>query len=248
MPNSATLLDDRAQLLKKIRKLQQSKDHLEALVQTGNLDSILEGVIYPALRFVRGHLRNARRPGTARRWEQHDKVLYLFSNSLYSLSVFKRSPRAYSLLCMFLCLPSVRTLLRVLENVRMEPGIDKHVLEMMHRLGNKMSDQERFCTLMFDEMSLKKKRLLYNDKKGLIDGYVDYGTQGRSNNVADHALVLMIQGLQRPYKQPVAYYFSKHSAPADGAAETPSFSQVRGKVRSFLPFFFVGGTQDLCVT
>ncbi len=95
-PTKASLLDDRAQLLKKIRKLQQSKDHLEALVQTRNLDSILEGVVSPALRsFVRGHLRNARRPGTARRWEQHKKVL--------ALSVFKRSPRAYRLLCRFLC-------------------------------------------------------------------------------------------------------------------------------------------------
>lgn len=40
--------------------------------------------------------------------------------------------------------------------------------------------------------------------------YVDLGAiWGEKNEIADHALVLMIHGLKKTWKQPIAFYFTK---------------------------------------
>jgi hypothetical protein len=40
------------------------------------------------------------------------------------------------------------------------------------------------------------------------ESFEDCGSQGRTCNIANHAHVLMILGLRRKWKQPVAYSFS----------------------------------------
>jgi len=56
---------------------------------------------------------------------------------------------------------------------------------------------------MFDEMS---DNLHFNQKFGCIDGFKDLGSHGRTSNTENHALVFLLRGLRKRWKQPVAYY------------------------------------------
>ena len=68
-----------------------------------------------------------------------------------------------------------------------------------------MSDGDNVCCLMFDEMSIRE-HLHFNQKFGCIDGFEDLGSHGRTSSIANHALVFMLRGLRKKWKQPVAYY------------------------------------------
>jgi hypothetical protein len=48
--------------------------------------------------------------------------------------------------------------------------------------------------------------LHFNQKFGCIDGFEDLGRHGRTSNTENHALVFMLRGLRKRWKQPVAYY------------------------------------------
>jgi len=76
----------------------------------------------------------------------------------------------------------------------------------------KMSDIDRYCCLLFDEMSIREN-VRFNQKLDCIEGYEDYGTE-RTCHIANHALVFMVRGLHRKWKQPVAYYFIRGSTNA----------------------------------
>ena len=72
----------------------------------------------------------------------------------------------------------------------------------MHSTDN---DGYNVCCLMFDEMSIREN-LHFNQKFGCIHGFEDLGGHGGTSNIANHALVFMLHGLCKRWKQPVAYY------------------------------------------
>jgi hypothetical protein len=67
---------------------------------------------------------------------------------------------------------------------------------------------------MFDEMSIREN-LHFNQKFDCIEGFENRGNQGRTQNIADHALVFMIRGQCRKWRQPVAYCFTCGSTRAE---------------------------------
>lgn len=69
---------------------------------------------------------------------------------------------------------------------------------------------DRYCSLMFDEISLHSG-FHYHVHKQIIFGFEDLRELGRSNKPANHALVLIIRGLRKPGKQVDTYYFSQLS-------------------------------------
>jgi hypothetical protein len=73
-----------------------------------------------------------------------------------------------------------------------------------------MFGKDLFCCLMFDEMSIREN-LRFNQKFDCIEGFEDLGRQRWTCNIANHALVFMVRGLRRKWKQSVAYYFSRGS-------------------------------------
>ncbi|PNF26456.1 hypothetical protein B7P43_G16258 [Cryptotermes secundus] len=77
-----------------------------------------------------------------------------------------------------------------------------------------MSGRDRYCCLMFDEMSIREN-LHFNQKFDCIEGFEDCGSQGRTCSIANHSLLFMIRGLRRKWKQPVAYYFTRGSTKAE---------------------------------
>ena len=68
-----------------------------------------------------------------------------------------------------------------------------------------MSDGYNVCCLMFDKTSIREN-LHFNQKFGCIDDFEDLRSHGRPSNTANHALVFMLHGLCKMWKQPVAYY------------------------------------------
>ncbi|CAG4932755.1 unnamed protein product [Parnassius apollo] len=63
-----------------------------------------------------------------------------------------------------------------------------------------------------------KKNLSYNKKLDIIEGYQDQGNQGRTNEVANKALVFILSGIRKKWKQPIAYYLSGNYTTADRLA------------------------------
>lgn len=56
-----------------------------------------------------------------------------------------------------------------------------------------------------------KERLIYCPETGRIIGFADYGEDaphGNNGRVANKALVFMIRGLRKSWKQPIAFYFN----------------------------------------
>ena len=57
--------------------------------------------------------------------------------------------------------------------------------------------------------------LSYDPYKEIIIGYEDSGHLGKSEGEANHALVCMVRGIRKKWKQVVAYYFTKNTISAD---------------------------------
>lgn len=137
-----------------------------------------------------------------RRWSVEEKAL--------ALSLYKRSSKAYTLLCHAFALPSKRTLKRLVNKLPFTSGINDQMFTTLRQHVDQLNERDKVCSLIFDEMSIRE-HLQYNRSTDRIDGYEDIGHKGRTRRIANHALVFMVRGLFRKWKQPVAYYFSHSS-------------------------------------
>lgn len=74
----------------------------------------------------------------------------------------------------------------------------------MKKLKNKLY---RFYTVIFDEVSISAS-LQFNESNGKVIGFEDLGQSDRSTKFADKALVFMVQGIRKKFKQTVAFYLT----------------------------------------
>jgi hypothetical protein len=105
--------------------------------------------------------------------------------------------------------PSYRTLCERMENMPMAPGIQHDLMELLQSRLQSMGEHDRDCVLLLDEVQLKVKAEYDNGLKRLV-GFVSPELQspGKENEFAEHALVYMVKGLRKPYKQVVAWYLT----------------------------------------
>ena len=83
------------------------------------------------------------------------------------------------------------------------------IAKMLTKRVKMLSKREKMCSLLFDEMSIKKA-LRYDPSSDTVEGYENFGTAG-SNKIASHALVFMARGMTSNWKQPFSYYLSEVS-------------------------------------
>ncbi|CAB3234643.1 unnamed protein product [Arctia plantaginis] len=138
---------------------------------------------------------------------------YTLNQKIMALVIYKKSPACYRLLRRMFTLPCQSSLNKLLNRVPLKPGINRHIFTSLKKMTGNQTDEENICILSFDEISIRK-HLDYDSKSDEIQGFKDHGNHGRSNEIATKALVFMLAGIRKKWKQPIAFYFS-HTLTAD---------------------------------
>ena len=131
---------------------------------------------------------------------------YTIQEKSLFLSLFSASPKCYRLLKKIIHLPSVSTLQKMLQKLQFHPGFHQFTLNSLEAKCKHMSQADKQCVILMDEMSLKEA-VHYNSSKDEVIGYEDYGLN-KGPGLANHATVFMVRGLTNKWKQPFAYFFS----------------------------------------
>ncbi|XP_052740676.1 transposable element P transposase isoform X2 [Bicyclus anynana] len=155
---------------------------------------VIKNMRTPAQLFVHMQLQGMKKP-KGRRFTLEEKIL--------ALSLYKKSPKGYSLLYKYFTLPSSKAMKRLLSSIKLCPGINPILLKKIKETVLEKEIPDRLCSLIFDEMSLTPQ-IFFDKAKDKIEGFAT----SKSTKFADHALVFMIKGLKQNFKQPVAYYFT----------------------------------------
>ncbi|XP_052119674.1 uncharacterized protein LOC113204411 [Frankliniella occidentalis] len=190
----------------KLTIAQRSKKNLKKILKRKFLDMVEEIALSPAAKvIVKGEMKNLKKKSKGHRWTLKDKLLWV--------AVYKRSPAVYRFLRLHLCLPSVSTLKLLLKEVDLQPGISEPFMKLLRKKVQAMKENDKHVVLLFDEIFLRG-RLFLNSSKDIVDGFENFGQRGRTNLVADHALVFMVQGIHSKWTQPVAFYFVSKTCPS----------------------------------
>ncbi|CAH1284744.1 unnamed protein product [Diabrotica balteata] len=131
------------------------------------------------------------------------------------LKMYFTGPRVYKTKLMKLFyLPNPRTLRRYTEEIKIKPGINENIIQMITLKVSNFSEQDKMCVLCFDEMAIKAN-LLYNRGSDEVVGIEDFGCGEKSIVPAVSATVLMVRGIMHNWKQPLCYYLHHCSCPAE---------------------------------
>lgn len=127
----------------------------------------------------------------------------------FALTLNFISPRAYRFVRKQFdsCLPHLRTLSRWYQTVDGNPGFSKESLKAVKQLNEiqaqKHPSQKLLCALCFDEMAIRKH--IDFDGTDCI-GFVDYGNNVPTEEMAKDALVFMLTCLNGSWKIPLGYF------------------------------------------
>lgn len=194
------IIHQKEDLLRKFKgKCRLHADNISALsdlTESSLCENIFKGMPTATVNFMLSQIRAFKAKDVrGRRWTLDDKVL--------ALAIYKRSPKCYRLLRSFVALPSVPTLLQILAQVPFGDGINPHIYQ--HLNENLKDINDRHCVLLFDEIDIKEN-LEYSRGEDLILGYESETSTDKKH--ANKALVFMLVGICKKWKQPICYYFS----------------------------------------
>ncbi|XP_055858807.1 uncharacterized protein LOC129921140 [Episyrphus balteatus] len=123
------------------------------------------------------------------------------------LNLFYKSPACYTfMLSAGFKLPSVSSVYRWHSEIRLKTGLNESITDMLSKKSKEMTDMDKKCVLLFDEMAIKPE-LEYNIKDDIIYGFNDFGEYGgREDKIASKAMVFTLRGLNKNWKQTIAYF------------------------------------------
>lgn len=132
----------------------------------------------------------------------------------FALTLHFYSPRAYSYVRSVFenRLPCVSTIRKWYTTINGKPGFSQeafNVLKMRANRANTNGDEILTC-LIFDEMSIRQQEE-YDHHKDEKVGFVNYGTvpvNSKLDQLAKHAFVFMVVGINDKFKIPVAYFLT----------------------------------------
>lgn len=182
----------------KVKKQISEIKSAKKLMKTPAIINTIENCTSTAKLFMQIQCRENKKKIKGRRFTIEEKIL--------ALSIMKQSPRGYRFFRKIFILPAPQTLIKLVQQSNIQPGINQNIFNQLKKRTSKMSQEDKLCVLLFDEVSLKA-HLTYGEKKDKITGFVDDGNQ-REPEFAHHAQVFMVRGLIKNYKQPVAYTFA----------------------------------------
>ena len=153
-------------------------------------------------------------------WEEQQKYLRCSNTKQiryhpaiikYCLSIAAKSPAAYDQLRLnskagtgILVLPSQRTLRDYRNYIRPKHGFNPEVIADLTERTKDFSDQERFVTILFDEMKVQED-LVWDKSTGELIGFVDLGDEDlnestftKVDKLASHILVFIAKSVVNP--------------------------------------------------
>ncbi|VVC25646.1 Transposase protein [Cinara cedri] len=86
-------------------------------------------------------------------------------------------------------------------------GYNKPLIKVLQQKICKLNEKYKICVLLFNEMNLVP-HLQYDDNIKFISGFEDNDIS-RTQQFANHALVFMIRGVIKKYKQLISFTFCK---------------------------------------
>ena len=110
-------------------------------------------------------------------------------------------------------LPHPRQLRKRMKHIQMLPGFQDVIISLLAEKHRKMGHADRLVVLSLDEMMVRKK-LVYHRGEDYVEGFEDLGGLGRTERIADQALVLMARGLKQIWKQPIGFFYGAGPTPA----------------------------------
>jgi hypothetical protein len=156
-------------------------------------------------------------PRAITRMQLHHKprTQWLSDEKNTAISMYYKSPSMYKFLRKNgVILPSVSIIKNWLKHFKCQPGYNQNFFRKLNLKGQTMTEKEKKCILMFDEMAIKQE-IEYSVSKDLIEGFEDLGEFGRKPVAAKQALVVLLRGLYSDWKVPIAYYFSENGIKAE---------------------------------
>lgn len=152
----------------------------------------------------------------------------------FALSLYYNSPKGYTFMRKFLCLPTVRSLRRWLQNLNLACGINENILEVLKFKLSSSPLSDRAVSIVFDEMSIKQF-ISYNSQNDMFSGYEDFGNlanfiDSKSILQCNQALVIMLKGIKHSWKQVIGYFLS--NGPISGVKLKTIISSTIHKIYS----------------
>ncbi|XP_040068228.1 uncharacterized protein LOC120841401, partial [Ixodes scapularis] len=188
---------------KTIARLRKQQLKTPQAASQASLEIIRPHVSEEVFHLISSHIKN-RSKGKGKRFPLWLKKFALHLNF--------HGPRAYRFMSSAFTLPSQRSLRRWLANVKMTPGIIPGIMSSIASKTKSWNERDRICTLVFDEMILKKN-LSYDVAQDVVLGFADDGVE-RTSSIADRAQVFLLSGVSRRWVQPVAYTIGHTSTPS----------------------------------
>lgn len=134
---------------------------------------------------------------------------FTLDDKIMGLVLQKQSAKSYKTFSKMFTMPSRKTLSTPLARIPIGPGIHSIIFENLKLYADKLQSTDKLCVLLFDEMSLQPY-LICNRYSKEFEGFEDLGNR-RTNIIADHGQVFMLKGVDKHWKQPIAYNFCKSS-------------------------------------
>ena len=198
------------------KKIQKLERQMKAKSDTSLADVLhySQNLLPPAVfSFLKLQLRCAGQKPKGRRYSDHEIMM--------SLALYYQGARAYRHLRSMFFLPHPRQLRKRMEHIRMLPGFQDVTISLLAEKHRRMQPSDRLVVLSLDEMKVRKK-LVYHRGEDYVEGFEDLGEMGRTERVADQALVLMARGLKQSWKQPIGFFYSAGPTPGETLQELVS--------------------------
>lgn len=150
--------------------------------------------------FQEMQLRNSRRKPHGRRYTLKEKSA--------CLALYKSGPRSYRFKDdnQIMMLPTLSTLGRHSAKMMFRAGMCSSLFAFIKEKVKDWSESDLLCSFAFDETALKTI-LEYSSTDDEIIGFIDMAGVRRPI-FATHALTFMVRGIHRPFKQPVAHFYT----------------------------------------
>ena len=78
--------------------------------------------------------------------------------------------------------------------MKVSPGFNENILTSLKEKLAVMPEGSHICALLFDEMAIKEQ-VQYNIERDEVEGFEGFGSQEKTNLVANQAIVFVLRGL-----------------------------------------------------